>query len=700
MLRTGALGLLLLVALVVSGCAAGVSSPASGVTSTSATLNGNVFSALDGTVSYWFAYGRTAAYGKETTHRTMTVNDRNLHPISETVTGLNSGTPYHYQACAQYPGLNAICGDDQTFTTQGSVSQLSIAAQPALFPDFDPSVSDYVTRCGSAPVDMSVAAPAGTTVSINGQPGQSGVFDQNVQLSAGHSFSFSTTTGGQTSTYHVRCLPSDFPLWTYTRQGTPSAHFYIATPQNALTPSGQPAGRYVVIFDDNGVPVWWKAAPASDAKLLSDGNLEWYTTNANGTTTPGDEEHRLDGSLVHVWQTVNGITDIHDFQLLPNGDALMISYIPRPGTVDLSAYGGPSQNATVIDGEIEEVAPDGHLVWSWNSKDHISLNETGSRWWSVVPVSTLPDGRTAYDYAHMNSIEENGNTIVVSFRHLDAVYAINRSTGAIIYKLGGTTTPQSLTVLNDPDNPYPLGGQHYARVQPDGTLTLHDNNTFLNNPPRAARYQINLFNNTATLIDQVTDPEVPSSACCGSAQLLSDGSWLMSWGANPLITEFGSNGARHFELKFSPRAISYRVAPITGSSPTISDLRAGMDAMASQPQAALNVRPASPGVLSMNDLLGLSRVTNNGIHRPRHPRPSLHTRSRHRPAKVTCLTRLPARASARVGTRAGRRAAHLRARRTVAPRAGCRAPRHRDRTVKRRRTSASNGLRQPSTRKP
>ena len=60
----------------------------------------------------------------------------------------------------------------------------------------------------------------------------------------------------------------------------------------------------------------------------------------------------------------------------------------------------------------------------------------------------------------------------VSFRHLDAVYSIDRSTGDINWKLGGTETPESLEVKNDPYGDYPLGGQHDARIDRHGNLTV------------------------------------------------------------------------------------------------------------------------------------------------------------------------------------------------------------------------------------
>jgi len=584
--RTAGFGLALAaLALVLTGCAVGVTEPATDITPTGATLNGTVSSSTDGTATYWFDYGTTIFYGSSTPQRTMAISDRDSHPVSEQLSGLDSGTTYHFRTCAHLPSDPEVCGVDQTFTT--ATAALSISAQPALYPDFDPTVSDYVTRCGSAPVTMSVEAPPGTTVAVNGQPAQGGTFTQDVQLSPGRSFSFSTAVGAQTSTFYVRCLPPDFPAWTYTRTGTPAANFYILTPQAGVTPSGGAAGGYVAIFDDHGVPVWWQQAAGGDAKLLPDGTLGWWTATAGGTSSPGFETHRLDGSLVHTWRTVGSDTDIHDFQLLPNGDVLMLTYAPRPGTIDLSAYGGPSTNATVLDAEIQEIAPDGTLVWSWNTKDHIPLTETGERWWShLPPVVTLPDGRKAYDYAHVNSIEETGTTIIASFRHFDAVYAIDRTTGNIIWKLGGTARPESLTVLDDPQGAYPLGGQHFARVLPDGTLTLHDNNTLLDTPvPRAVRYRIDTSTMTATLLEQVTDPDVGTSLCCGSAQRLADGSWVIDWGGTPILTEFGPDGTRHFELTLAGLGFSYRAAAITGSSPSIADLRAGMDAMAAQAQA-------------------------------------------------------------------------------------------------------------------
>ena len=57
--------------------------------------------------------------------------------------------------------------------------------------------------------------------------------------------------------------------------------------------------------------------------------------------------------------------------------------------------------------------------------------------------------------------------MIASFRTLDAVLKIDKSTGRIIWKLGGATTPRSLEVLQDPRR-YTFGGQHDARLLPTG----------------------------------------------------------------------------------------------------------------------------------------------------------------------------------------------------------------------------------------
>ena len=80
------------------------------------------------------------------------------------------------------------------------------------------------------------------------------------------------------------------------------------------------------------------------------------------------------------------------------------------------------------------------------------------------------------------------------------------------------------------------------------------------------------------MVEQVTDPEIPSSFCCGSTRRYGDGSWLMSWGGRPLITEFNSAGERTFRLKVSG-GFSYRAVAAPDGVLSAAALRTGMDSM-------------------------------------------------------------------------------------------------------------------------
>lgn len=451
---------------------------------------------------------------------------------------------------------------------------LQISSTPALFPAFAPAVHDYVVRCtSSTPVELSITVPPETAVSVDQGTAQSGTFTASIDLDEGQAFTVDAlTSDGEVTSYHVRCLPADFPTFTAEHLGTTQTEWYAVAPfamANFGPPPSGTSNRYAALFDNNGVPVWWQKSTQDrvmDVKLLPNGDIAWLHFNALG------EEHRLDGSLVRTLSTVSSGPDNHDLRLLPNGNYLIGRYYPRPG-IDLRPCGGP-QNGELLDNEIQEITPDGALVWSWDAFDHIPVSELSPPW---MDQCTSPP----YDIYHWNSAELDGDGLVMSFRHLDAVYRIDRTTGAIDWKLGGTARPESLTVLNDPafDNGGSFGGQHDARVLADGTLTVADNGSRRDRAPRAVRYEIDPSAKTATLVEKIEDPDATASGCCGSARKLPGGNWVASWGNNPFVTELTPSGDRVFRLSFTQGFFTYRANPIPFGELARSDLREGMEAM-------------------------------------------------------------------------------------------------------------------------
>jgi hypothetical protein len=101
------------------------------------------------------------------------------------------------------------------------------------------------------------------------------------------------------------------------------------------------------------------------------------------------------------------------------------------------------------------------------------------------------------------------------------------------------------------------------------------------------RYRIDEQARTATLVEEIVDPTIPFSLCCGSARKLSSGDWLVSWGglaevAGDFARTFGSvdgyddRGRLLFEL-ITPNRFTYRAIPLPEGLLGAARLRDAMD---------------------------------------------------------------------------------------------------------------------------
>src|SRR2546421_2551191 len=466
----------------------------------------------------------------------------------------------------------------------GARANVSVDATPGIKPRFQLGVPDYVSRCKPGqPLRFTVSASKGDAVGFGKGPERSGHFTADVPLETDAGVNVRVTANGNQSTHHVRCLPQDFPRWTTHRHVRPESQWYV------LTPVGQHSYGYVAVFDARGVPVWWMHSSwyaPWDGKLLPDGNLIWsrfFGTDFGLDPRGGAEEHALDGRKMRVLHTQGTPTDFHDIEQLPNGNFLLDSYRPRRN-VDLRAHGGP-RHATVYDAEIQELTPQGKRVWSWNSKNHIRLSE--NTWWqdTASAQNGRPPAQRHYDAVHINSMEPDGDGIIVSARFLDAVFRIDRRTKRITWKLGGTHTPESLHLKNDPHASRPFSGQHDARLYLDHTLTVYDNGAAarhaLVRPPRAVRYRIDTQGHTATLLESLSEAAVPRSGWGGGARKLAAGNWVVYWGGTNRMTELTPAGRPVVEIKFRGDRFGYRLFPIPHGRIRAQQLRRGMDAIVS-----------------------------------------------------------------------------------------------------------------------
>jgi hypothetical protein len=435
-------------------------------------------------------------------------------------------------------------------------SDFSIVTNPPLVPAFNPAITDYAVRCTSGPT-TSVSTTGSDTVTIAGTT-FAGPANVTVPMVSGQGMT--VTDGG--SSYEIRCLPSDFPNYTSSVTGTPQANGYFLT----LAP-------YAIVFDNQGVPVWWYKDSATfsplDAKFLSPTTVAYWDGATNSYLLRG-----LDGSLQGSVGGGKLPMDFHELQQLPNGNFLGILDITtdcpaNPTTcVDLSSWGLSAQSS-ILDNYIVEFNSSNQLIWWWDPARHLDLAAENVNWRDQYP-----------DIIHMNSLQYDGNGgIVFSARHLDAVYRIDMATGNVTWKLGGSPTPQSLTVSGDQ---YVAGGgqlfsgQHDARLLPDGSWTIHDNGSRANRPPRGVRFTINASNMTAAEVEQITDARNTTPApFTGSVQKLPGGDWVAYWGGGIFATELNAQGVPQLTITF-PGYRGYRCADVLAS---VAAMRAGMDAM-------------------------------------------------------------------------------------------------------------------------
>ena len=356
----------------------------------------------------------------------------------------------------------------------------------------------------------------------------------------------------------MRCLPADFPDYEFERKRPGGPELFTMQFPN----------HYAAIMNADGIPVWWYQANGhpDNVEVLRDGTIAFAPVDGLAAQSSDYEVHNLKGRLLRTVTGAGGaIADIHELLLLHNGNYVLGVADSRSG-VDTTAFGGTA-DSSVLGIDIQEITPEGKTVWSWSSDQHIGLDET-DRWWPSLL------GGQPYDIVHWNSVDVKGNRVLLSFRHLDAVYTLDRKTGEIVWKLGGTPTPESLTVKGDEEGQSPLGGQHDARFNADGTISIFDNNSGLGIPPRVARYKVDEEARTARLVESFSDPDVPGSFCCGSARRADDGSWLVAW---PLkVGAFDSEHREIFGLSI-PGGFPYRALPVNGRYLSTGNLRKAMN---------------------------------------------------------------------------------------------------------------------------
>ncbi len=318
-----------------------------------------------------------------------------------------------------------------------------------------------------------------------------------------------------------------------------------------------------LILNPQGQVLWFDPLPSGQAGF----NLAvqqyagqsvltfWQGLVSNGVGSGEDVILNHSYQTVGVVQAANGYhADLHEFQITPQGNAFITAYAPVQA--DLSSVGGP-KNGTLLDAIVQEInIRTGQLLWEWHAYGHVHLAES---------YAGKPNGNP-YDFFHIDSVQplSNGN-VLVSARHMFAVYEINQATGKILWVLGGKHS--SFRIGRGAN----FSWQHDARMQSNTQITLFDDGAGYKkteSQSRGMRISLNTRTRQATLVRQYAHVPPVLSPAEGSVQPLYNGNVFVGFGSNPYFAEYtGARAARPTRPRSATRSSSTgRIAHIGRAS--------------------------------------------------------------------------------------------------------------------------------------
>jgi hypothetical protein len=336
---------------------------------------------------------------------------------------------------------------------------------------------------------------------------------------------------------------------TARRNGRAPGHLFVSP---FLAPGHHPPLRGQVgptIFDDRGDLVWLSPSPRGSAAFnfrvqnyRGAPALTWWQGRLSFLGL-GFGENVIADSSYHVVARVragNGYhADLHEFTVDQRDSAWVSIYVPV-----LIHRGG--RRVAVLDSIVQRVdVPTGLVMFEWHSLGHIALSDS-----YVKP----PKGPLPWDPFHVNSIEvDRSGNLLLSNRNTWAVYKVSGRTGGILWRLGGKRSSFRLS------RHARFAWQHDAQQQPDGTITLFDDEA----APRAGHESrgitLALSHHRARLVRSYINRRHLLAGSQGNMQLLPNGNTLIGWGAKPYLSEY-SPDAKHllFEARFPRGGESYR----------------------------------------------------------------------------------------------------------------------------------------------
>lgn len=247
----------------------------------------------------------------------------------------------------------------------------------------------------------------------------------------------------------------------------------------------------LVAVDNHGRMRWMRKLDtrAAGIERLANGNIFVHDTHSCS------REIDIAGETIRAWYAAGrpqgehegGIAvDVrtlhHQPHQMPNGNFLALSGHSRTATDWPASVHEPEKHKAdreIVGDMVVEFTPEGEVVWSWDSFDHLDTHRIGydalDAYWHV---RGFPG---AADWTHGNGVtyDERDDSVLVSFRLQDCILKIDRKSGEIVWILGDHQdwSPGMGKKLLKPvgrNFRWPWH-QHNPRITSEGTIVLFDN---------------------------------------------------------------------------------------------------------------------------------------------------------------------------------------------------------------------------------
>jgi arylsulfate sulfotransferase len=455
------------------------------------------------------------------------------------------------------------CSENDHVEPDNKLTSVEISTG-TIYPAFNADVKDYYVTSLNSLYDIQITLSdfnSNKNIYINSQKVTSKI--TSLHLHPGQDIVIrSGFDNDDTEIYTIHYLPTEMPKVNVITKNNPSEG-YILINLFQITPGVTLDYSFIAILNNNGVPVYYKKVPsgANCFKYFDIGNNQKrfsYNVYETGKIVVMDDHFNELKQLDLL--PYNGHNhypaETHDFLYLDDNHYVLPAYVTRAG-VDMTAYGGGS-SVDIVELVFQEIQ-NNQVIFEWKTEDHPELlADTDPRYYAQY--ATNPK----VDYFHFNSfnIDPNDNNFIMSARHMNQVYKINRTTGQIMWRFGGSSDDFNLTGNEIISHP------HHATILPNGHLLLFDNGVTKNpQQTRIAEFAIDETTMTADLVFEYKEIG-RFFDILGSAQKLANGNYFIGWGGNITsqvnanksdITEIDANGNIVLDLSFTnnPNRFTY-----------------------------------------------------------------------------------------------------------------------------------------------